>query len=100
MLSVTCPKCSARYTMSEELYQRKGGGQAVIVTCRRCKSEVRFEAADAQTKPGDEAVPLEAPKPQLSKDGEGSDDAGPFIALSSGFFGEVPAAAAAAPTPA
>ncbi|HVJ20792.1 MAG TPA: hypothetical protein VM686_35525, partial [Polyangiaceae bacterium] len=85
MLSVTCPKCSARYSMSEDLYQRKGGGEAVVVTCRKCKSEIRFEAPDEKTKPSNEtpmpesvkAVPAENP----------ADENGPFVALSSGFFG-------------
>ncbi len=88
MLSVTCPKCSARYTMSEELYQRKGGGQAVIVTCRRCKSEVRFEASDEKTKPSNEIPMVAINESMPSKEPDAAtDDAGPFVALSSGFFG-------------
>jgi hypothetical protein len=76
MLSVTCTQCNARYTMSEELYRRKGGGQAVIVTCKRCKAEIRFDAAEAAKG----AV-------SVSKALEGEDEPGPFVALSSGFFG-------------
>src|SRR6187549_500144 len=83
MLSVTCPKCSARYSMSEELYQRKGGGEAVVVTCRKCKSEIRFEAHDEKTKPSNESPMSE----QSAKAEDPSDENGPFIALSSGFFG-------------
>ncbi|HEV8246786.1 MAG TPA: hypothetical protein VGP93_13505 [Polyangiaceae bacterium] len=96
MLSVTCPKCNARYTMSEELYMRKGGGEAVIVTCRRCKSEVRFEAREEKTKPSNE-IPMDmtsnkdGPKPEAGKDlNVVTEDPGPFVALSSGFFGSAP----------
>jgi hypothetical protein len=87
MLSVTCTQCNAHYTMSEELYRRKGGGQAVIVTCKRCKAEIRFETNHlAEDKPPHRSLPK--PKVPVSKALEDSgDESGPFVALSSGFFG-------------
>ncbi len=73
--------------MSEELYQRKGGGEAVVITCRKCKSEIRFEApADEKTKPSNENPMSETAK----TDSDATEENGPFIALSSGFFGGVP----------
>jgi hypothetical protein len=95
MLSVTCPKCSARYSMSEDLYRRKGGGEAVVVTCRKCKSEIRFEAPDEKTKPSNE-TPMSSQESAKAPGEEGGDDHGPFVALSSGFFGPGPSAGAAA----
>jgi hypothetical protein len=97
MLSVTCTQCNAHYTMSEELYRRKGGGQAVIVTCKRCKAEIRFDAAHlAQQKPTHRSLPK--PKVAVSKALESSDESGPFVALSSGFFGPEMAQANAEPS--
>lgn len=98
MLSVTCTNCNARYTMSEELYLRKGGGQAVIVTCKRCKFAIRFDAAEsAKREEAQQALSQEPPaddrKESVEQDAadtpslESSDEAGPFVALSSGFFG-------------
>jgi hypothetical protein len=98
MLSVTCTQCNAHYTMSEELYRRKGGGQAVIVTCKRCKAEIRFDATSvAQDKPTHRSLPK--PKVAVSKALESGDESGPFVALSSGFFGpEMVAATSESPS--
>ncbi len=40
MIAVTCPHCSARYKLSDQLYDMKGVGFGVIVTCRHCKAEI------------------------------------------------------------
>lgn len=40
MIAVTCHHCSARYKLSDELYDKKGVGFGVIVTCRHCRAEI------------------------------------------------------------
>lgn len=51
MIAVTCQHCSARYKLSDDLYDRKGVGFGVIVTCRHCRSEIFVR------RPGETSVP-------------------------------------------
>jgi hypothetical protein len=44
MLLVKCSQCGASYKLSEELYRRKAAGFGVVVTCRRCKTEIHVDA--------------------------------------------------------
>ena len=45
MLTVKCQGCGAVYKLSEDLYSRKAAGFGVVVTCRRCKTEIHVESA-------------------------------------------------------
>jgi hypothetical protein len=56
MLTVKCQGCGAVYKLSEDLYSKKAAGFGVVVTCRRCRSEIHVEA------PGDHGV-AKAPSP-------------------------------------
>jgi hypothetical protein len=51
MIAVTCQHCSARYKLSDDLYEKKGVGFGVIVTCRHCKAEIFVR------RPGETSVP-------------------------------------------
>jgi hypothetical protein len=44
MLLVKCGQCGASYKLPEELYRRKAAGFGVVVTCRRCKTEIHVDA--------------------------------------------------------
>jgi hypothetical protein len=44
MLLVKCSQCGASYKLSEDLYRRKAAGFGVVVTCRRCKTEIHVDA--------------------------------------------------------
>jgi hypothetical protein len=44
MLLVKCSQCGASYRLSEDLYRRKAAGFGVVVTCRRCKTEIHVDA--------------------------------------------------------
>ena len=76
MLTVKCQGCGAVYKLAEDLYSRKAAGFGVVVTCRRCKTEIHVEApsgasshttnasAETQTAPA-----ADAPMPE-TYDGE------------------------------
>lgn len=51
MIAVTCQHCSARYKLSDDLYDKKGVGFGVIVTCRHCKAEMFVRRAGETSVP-------------------------------------------------
>jgi hypothetical protein len=43
MLLIKCPKCQASYRLAESLYRRKAAGFGVVITCRRCKTQIHID---------------------------------------------------------
>src|SRR5215470_14036260 len=43
MLLIKCPKCNASYRLAESLYRRKAAGYGVVITCRRCKTQIHID---------------------------------------------------------
>ncbi|MET0794259.1 MAG: hypothetical protein ABW061_22240, partial [Polyangiaceae bacterium] len=64
--SVSCPACSARFSLGDDLYRRKVAGNLVTVKCRHCSAEIAVDATDPVTKPSQEA-PRRGPSPPRPK---------------------------------
>lgn len=43
MLLIKCPQCQASYRLAESLYRRKAAGYGVVITCRRCKTQIHLD---------------------------------------------------------
>lgn len=43
MLLIKCPQCQASYRLAESLYRRKAAGYGVVITCRRCKTQIHVD---------------------------------------------------------
>jgi hypothetical protein len=78
MLLVKCGQCGASYKLPEELYRRKAAGFGVVVTCRRCKTEIHVDAEPPTVRAEDlaenDAAPTapthERPEPPATLDEE------------------------------
>jgi hypothetical protein len=89
MLLVKCGQCGASYKLSEELYRRKAAGFGVVVTCRRCKTEIHVDsvpsAATEETTAESDAAPTapthDRPEPPASLDEETPSPVAPEPAL-------------------
>jgi hypothetical protein len=64
--TLTCPACTSRFTLSDELYRRKVVGNLVTVTCRHCSAEIAVDATEPATLPSHD-VPRRAPSPPRPK---------------------------------
>lgn len=45
--AVTCPTCRARFSVADDLYQRRFAGRIVTVRCKRCESTIRLDASES-----------------------------------------------------
>ena len=43
MLLIKCPQCQASYRLAESLYRRKAAGYGVVITCRKCKTQIHLD---------------------------------------------------------
>jgi len=59
MLLIKCPKCQASYRLAESLYRRKAAGYGVVITCRRCKTQIHIDEGSLPPPAGtaDQAAP-------------------------------------------
>jgi hypothetical protein len=64
--TVSCPACSARFSLGDDLYRRKVAGNLVTVKCRHCSAEIAVDATEPATMPSQEA-PRRAPSPPRPK---------------------------------
>ncbi|MES1177799.1 MAG: hypothetical protein ABUL62_25970 [Myxococcales bacterium] len=64
--TVTCPACSSRFTLGDDLYKRKVVGNLVTVKCRHCSAEIAVDATVPPTLPSQDA-PRRAPSPPRPK---------------------------------
>ena len=65
-ITVTCPACDSRFSLSDDLYRRRVAGSLVKVKCRYCKAEIAVDATDPVTMPSHEA-PRKHPLPPRPK---------------------------------
>jgi hypothetical protein len=65
-ITVSCPACSSRFSLSDDLYRRRVAGSLVKVKCRYCKAEIAVDATEAMTMPSEEA-PRKHPIPPRPK---------------------------------
>ena len=102
MLLVKCSQCGASYKLSEDLYRRKAAGFGVVVTCRRCKTEIHVDADTPSPSEEDgaesDAAPTapthERPEPPL-----GAEDETPFPMAPEPAATKTPEPVAAKPAP-
>jgi len=57
-ITVSCPACSSRFSLSDDLYRRRVAGSLVRVKCRNCHAEIAVDATEAL------AASNEAPRKQ------------------------------------
>ncbi len=66
--TVSCPACSARFTLGDDLFRRKVAGNIVTVKCRHCSAEIAVDATEPSTMPShDVPAPRRAPSPPRPK---------------------------------
>jgi len=53
MLLIKCPQCQASYRLAESLYRRKAAGYGVVITCRRCKTQIHLDEGAIPTAAGE-----------------------------------------------
>jgi hypothetical protein len=53
MLLIKCPQCQASYRLAESLYRRKAAGYGVVITCRRCKTQIHLDEGALPPTAGD-----------------------------------------------
>ena len=53
MLLIKCPQCQASYRLAESLYRRKAAGYGVVITCRRCKTQIHLDEGALPPSAGD-----------------------------------------------
>jgi cytoskeletal protein RodZ len=56
---VNCPKCSARFTLPDDLYERKVKGRVVTVRCRKCQADISVNGTQLGSKPSNEKPTLD-----------------------------------------
>ena len=61
-ITVSCPACSSRFSLSDDLYRRRVVGSLVKVKCRNCNAEIAVDATEHTTMPSPEA-PRKHPNP-------------------------------------
>jgi len=65
-ITVSCPACSSRFSLGDDLYRRRVAGSLVKVKCRYCKAEIAVDATAPVTMPSHEA-PRKHPIPPRPK---------------------------------
>src|SRR6478752_3162853 len=53
-ITVSCPACSSRFSLSDDLYRRRVAGSLVKVKCRHCSAEIAVDATESVTMPSQE----------------------------------------------
>jgi len=61
-ITVSCPACGSRFSLSDDLYRRRVAGSLVKVKCRTCNAEIAVDATEPATMPSHEA-PRRHPNP-------------------------------------
>jgi len=61
-ITVSCPACGSRFSLSDDLYRRRVAGSLVKVKCRTCNAEIAVDATEPATMPSNEA-PRKHPHP-------------------------------------
>jgi len=54
-ITVSCPACSSRFSLSDDLYRRRVAGSLVKVKCRNCNAEIAVDATEPATMSSHEA---------------------------------------------
>ena len=65
-ITVSCPACGSRFSLSDDLYRRRVAGSLVKVKCRTCSAEIAVDATEPATMPSHEA-PRKHPSPPRAK---------------------------------
>jgi len=67
-ITVSCPACRSRFSLSDDLYRRRVAGSLVKVKCRNCNAEIAVDATATEpvTMPSHEA-PRKHPSPPRPK---------------------------------
>src|SRR3954471_7491985 len=65
-ITVSCPACGSRFSLSDDLYRRRVVGSLVKVKCRTCTAEIAVDATEPATLPNHEA-PRKHPTPPRPK---------------------------------
>jgi hypothetical protein len=78
MLTVKCQGCGSVYKLSEDLYSKKAAGFGVVVTCRRCKTEIHVEApVEAGAEKIEASEPTASEEPAMSAEPPATAEAAP-----------------------
>jgi len=48
-ITVSCPACGSRFSLSDDLYRRRVAGSLVKVKCRNCRAEIAVDATEPAT---------------------------------------------------
>ncbi|HEY0466646.1 MAG TPA: hypothetical protein VGC79_20705 [Polyangiaceae bacterium] len=65
-ITVSCPACGSRFSLSDDLYRRRVVGSLVKVKCRTCSAEIAVDATDPAMTTSQEA-PRKHPSPPRPK---------------------------------
>ena len=65
-ITVSCPACGSRFSLSDDLYRRRVAGSLVKVKCRTCSAEIAVDATEPSSAPSNEA-PRKYPGPPRPK---------------------------------
>ena len=63
---VLCGQCGARFTLPDDLYERKVKGRAVTVRCKKCRADIAVNGVELESHPSHEAPSDETPTEPLS----------------------------------
>lgn len=58
--AVSCRSCGARFSVADELYQKRFAGRIVTVRCKHCQASIRLDASEPPRKP---RLPQPPPRP-------------------------------------
>src|SRR6478609_7573667 len=61
-ITVSCPACSSRFSLSDDLYRRRVAGSLVKVKCRHCSAEIAVDATEPATAHSHEATRKQPPR--------------------------------------
>ena len=65
-ITVSCPACGSRFSLSDDLYRRRVAGSLVKVKCRTCSAEIAVDATEPATMPSHQA-PRKHPSPPRAR---------------------------------
>jgi len=66
-ITVSCPACGSRFSLSDDLYRRRVAGSLVKVKCRSCSAEIAVDATELTTMASHEAPRRQHPHPPRPK---------------------------------
>ena len=58
---VNCGKCGARFTLPDDLYERKVRGRVVTVRCKKCRADISVDGTKHEAVDATPTVPLSGP---------------------------------------